>query len=237
MYSIKNTFHIDGLVQERCNSMALAMELRLSCTNPWYHCMKLMKHSMLSMRILFLIISHDRLGQLIYWGLVMHIYSGKLHYYQFKMAFYILGTKYELNPALREEDFIDGYSVEVITTLRCCQSGKFSWSHCLWFCDQFGPGTQCTNGLLDQNKTCLRNAHCFYKKNNDNIVSQDWIIQQNNQNRSQWPSWSKITRSYFVHLGWIITCGKKSMIYTVWCRYNAVNFLTNIRKRHPTAGP
>ena len=26
--------HIDGLVQERCNSSALAMELRLSCTNP-----------------------------------------------------------------------------------------------------------------------------------------------------------------------------------------------------------
>ena len=28
--------HIDGLVQERCNSSALAMELHLSCTNPWY---------------------------------------------------------------------------------------------------------------------------------------------------------------------------------------------------------
>ena len=29
---------IDGLVQERCNSSALAMELCLSCTNPsiWY---------------------------------------------------------------------------------------------------------------------------------------------------------------------------------------------------------
>ena len=26
--------HIDGLVQERRNSSALAMELRLSCTNP-----------------------------------------------------------------------------------------------------------------------------------------------------------------------------------------------------------
>ena len=26
--------HIDGLVQERCNSSVLAMELRLSCTNP-----------------------------------------------------------------------------------------------------------------------------------------------------------------------------------------------------------
>ena len=25
---------IDGLVQERCNSSALAMELRLYCTNP-----------------------------------------------------------------------------------------------------------------------------------------------------------------------------------------------------------
>ena len=28
------TFHIDGLVQERRNSSAIAMELRLSCTNP-----------------------------------------------------------------------------------------------------------------------------------------------------------------------------------------------------------
>ena len=27
-------FHVDGLVQERRNSSALAMELRLSCTNP-----------------------------------------------------------------------------------------------------------------------------------------------------------------------------------------------------------
>ena len=26
--------YIDGLVQEICNSSALAMELRLSCTNP-----------------------------------------------------------------------------------------------------------------------------------------------------------------------------------------------------------
>ena len=31
---IKNTGDIDGLVQERRNSSALAMELRLSCTNP-----------------------------------------------------------------------------------------------------------------------------------------------------------------------------------------------------------
>ena len=30
--------HVDGLVQERRNSSALAMELRLSCTSPsiWY---------------------------------------------------------------------------------------------------------------------------------------------------------------------------------------------------------
>ena len=28
------TLHLDGLVQERCNSSVLAMELRLSCTNP-----------------------------------------------------------------------------------------------------------------------------------------------------------------------------------------------------------
>ena len=27
-------FHVDGLVKERCNSSALAMELRFSCTNP-----------------------------------------------------------------------------------------------------------------------------------------------------------------------------------------------------------
>ena len=30
----KLSHHINGLVQERCNSSALAMELRLSCTNP-----------------------------------------------------------------------------------------------------------------------------------------------------------------------------------------------------------
>ena len=27
-------YHVDGLVQERCDSSALAMELCLSCTNP-----------------------------------------------------------------------------------------------------------------------------------------------------------------------------------------------------------
>ena len=27
--------HVDGLVQERRNSSAFAMELRLSCTDPW----------------------------------------------------------------------------------------------------------------------------------------------------------------------------------------------------------
>ena len=30
----KYLFHIDGLVQERCNSIAKALELHLSCTNP-----------------------------------------------------------------------------------------------------------------------------------------------------------------------------------------------------------
>ena len=30
--------HIDGLVRERCNSSALAMELRLSCTKPSIYC-------------------------------------------------------------------------------------------------------------------------------------------------------------------------------------------------------
>ena len=29
-----SVFYIDGLVQERCNSSAWAMELRLSCINP-----------------------------------------------------------------------------------------------------------------------------------------------------------------------------------------------------------
>ena len=29
--------HIDGLVQERCNSIANALELHLSCTNPWIY--------------------------------------------------------------------------------------------------------------------------------------------------------------------------------------------------------
>ena len=32
--TVSLTLHIDGLVQERRNSSALAMELRLSCTNP-----------------------------------------------------------------------------------------------------------------------------------------------------------------------------------------------------------
>ena len=34
MYQAGHDIHIDGLVQERRNSSALAMELRLSCTNP-----------------------------------------------------------------------------------------------------------------------------------------------------------------------------------------------------------
>ena len=32
----KYQVHIDGLVQERCNSIANALELRLSCTNHQY---------------------------------------------------------------------------------------------------------------------------------------------------------------------------------------------------------
>ena len=32
-------WHIDGLVQERCNSSAIAMELHVPCTNPLkYEC-------------------------------------------------------------------------------------------------------------------------------------------------------------------------------------------------------
>ena len=31
---IHNTAHIDGLVQERRNTIANALQLRLSCTNP-----------------------------------------------------------------------------------------------------------------------------------------------------------------------------------------------------------
>ena len=33
-YLTKSIHHIDGLVQERCKSIANALELRLSCTNP-----------------------------------------------------------------------------------------------------------------------------------------------------------------------------------------------------------
>ena len=33
--NLNSLFHIDGLVQERRNSSAIAMVLRLSCTNPW----------------------------------------------------------------------------------------------------------------------------------------------------------------------------------------------------------
>ena len=34
VYTDKNLDHVDGLVQERCNSIANALELRLPCTNP-----------------------------------------------------------------------------------------------------------------------------------------------------------------------------------------------------------
>ena len=47
MYS-KMWDEIDGLVQEEHNSSALAMELRLSCTNPW----KWLIHSQTSMTAL-----------------------------------------------------------------------------------------------------------------------------------------------------------------------------------------
>ena len=33
--------HLDGLVQERCNSIAKALELHLSCTNPLIYCLPL----------------------------------------------------------------------------------------------------------------------------------------------------------------------------------------------------
>ena len=38
-------FEIDGLVQERCNSSALVMELRLSCTKPSKWCIALKIHT------------------------------------------------------------------------------------------------------------------------------------------------------------------------------------------------
>ena len=31
---VRDEYDIDGLVQERCNSIANALELHLSCTNP-----------------------------------------------------------------------------------------------------------------------------------------------------------------------------------------------------------
>ena len=34
-FSTRTEAYIDGLVQERRNSIANALELRLSCTNPW----------------------------------------------------------------------------------------------------------------------------------------------------------------------------------------------------------
>ena len=43
MASHGGVHHIDGLVQERCHSSVLAMELRLSCSNPsicWLVCQK-----------------------------------------------------------------------------------------------------------------------------------------------------------------------------------------------------
>ena len=40
-FSQVNATHFDGLVQERCNSSALAMELHLSCTNPSTYALEL----------------------------------------------------------------------------------------------------------------------------------------------------------------------------------------------------
>ena len=76
--------HIDGLVQERRNSSAIAMELRLSCTNPsiswlamtWLH-QELAYQAMIL--TLFALNELGAVGKiLIHWGRVTHICVGNL---------------------------------------------------------------------------------------------------------------------------------------------------------------
>ena len=61
--------HIDGSVQDRRNSSALAMELRLSCTEPliWYRCFRIrpvvVGHMVLSFRLCIIKrLDHDNRG-------------------------------------------------------------------------------------------------------------------------------------------------------------------------------
>ena len=42
----KTSSEIDGFVQERCNSIAYALELHLSCTHPWRWCLEVMSSKM-----------------------------------------------------------------------------------------------------------------------------------------------------------------------------------------------
>ena len=63
--------HIDGLVQVRCNSSALAMELRHSCTNP-STCFSV------SMRDKFTHWGRDKMCALCRWYIQMHFYEKKI---------------------------------------------------------------------------------------------------------------------------------------------------------------
>ena len=52
---VANLPHIDGLVQERRNSIGISLELRLSCTNPsiWCHIISLdqLKYGLISTKL------------------------------------------------------------------------------------------------------------------------------------------------------------------------------------------
>ena len=74
---------LDGLVQERRNSSALAMELRLSCTNPWIWLSQWVMHPPIP--YIFNLLTH--------WGRVTHICVGKL---------IIIGSDNGLSPGRRQ---------------------------------------------------------------------------------------------------------------------------------------
>ena len=74
--------HIDGLVQERCNSIANALELHLSCTNHWCVSMLSNTNCMFHERPWGTACEHDRLTYVMYWegrqsgGDELHVYLG-----------------------------------------------------------------------------------------------------------------------------------------------------------------
>ena len=121
-----NHFNMDGLVQERCNSIANALELHLSCTNPsiWFINTIILLHAAWQWQV------QDQTRNCIsccHWWMTenaLWFFLGKLLYYMEHPSW--------VNIMHKIYDGMKAYLIFIASIKKCCHAVYMTWLQMQW---------------------------------------------------------------------------------------------------------